>query len=427
MLGFKKESGNQLDWLFKQSKHVVLLYDKNQSIKPTDITLDRFKEIDANMYALESQFRVKAGKEYTKYIENILNDNVNIKEIFTKYELKLFEDVQDMVDEIKTKDITHGLSRNIAGYAWKWISKKDKSKFDIEIDNYKFRWNSTSKDWINSDNAINEIGCIHTVQGYDLNFAGVIIGPELVMIDNKIRYIDGNYKDGRAKDSSKTEEEMKKFITNIYKILLTRGIYGTYIYICDDNLRKHFSKYIEIVKKQPYFQEIANERKHILSKIEEKDIKVINIKSYGDIAAGKLEPVDSEINKSIDVPITLLEKGNEYFMLEVKGTSMIDVNILPNDHVVVKKQNYANANDIVIAVVANDATIKRYIINKEKIVLMPENKNVKEINVEEDDLIINGIVVGIRAYNKVLAMKSFVDDSFIYLIFIVKTKSHKVI
>ncbi|MEA1975265.1 MAG: DNA/RNA helicase domain-containing protein [Bacillota bacterium] len=394
-LGFKKESGNQLDWLFKQSKHVVLLYDKNQSVKPTDITLDRFKGIDANMYSLNSQFRVKAGKEYTKYIENILNNNVKISESFTQYELKVFEDVQDMVNAIKKKDKKYGLSRNIAGYAWKWISKNDKSKFDIDIKGYQYRWNSTSKDWINSEDAINEIGCIHTVQGYDLNFAGVIIGPELAMIDGKIQYIDGKYKDVSAKDSSKTEEGMRTFIVNIYKTLLTRGIYGTFIYICDDNLRKYFSKYIDVVKKQPYFQEIETMKRHMLTEEEIKNKKVISVMSYGDIAAGKLEPVNSEIKKQINVPLSLLENNKEYFMLEVKGTSMIDININPNDYVVVKKQNYANDNDIVIAVVGNDATIKRYTIRKEKIVLMPENKNIKEINVEEDDLVINGIVVGI--------------------------------
>ena len=95
------------------------------------------------------------------------------------YELLLFDNLETMVSEIHTRDHEHGLSRLIAGYAWEWVSKKQPNAFDIEIGESKLRWNSTSEDWINTTGAVSEVGCIHTTQGYDLNYAGIIFGYEI--------------------------------------------------------------------------------------------------------------------------------------------------------------------------------------------------------------------------------------------------------
>ena len=83
-----------------------------------------------------------------------------------------------MVRLIKKKNTEHQLCRLVAGYGWEWVSKNDKTTPDIIIDDTKLFWNSQLTDWVNSKNAPNEVGCIHTIQGYDLNYAGVIIGPE---------------------------------------------------------------------------------------------------------------------------------------------------------------------------------------------------------------------------------------------------------
>src|SRR5690606_11217168 len=95
------------------------------------------------------------------------------------YEIYLFDDIEALVKRIHKKEKSDGLSRLIAGYAWEWKSQKDEKAYDIEIDNVKLKWNSITVDWVNSANAINEVGCIHTTQGYDVNYAGIIIGPEI--------------------------------------------------------------------------------------------------------------------------------------------------------------------------------------------------------------------------------------------------------
>ena len=118
----------------------------------------------------------------------------------------------------------------------------------IEIDGNKYKWNSTQSDWILSENAINEIGCIHTVQGYDLNYLAVIIGEDL-KYDKDIDeiYVEpDNYYDKMGKVTIADDpEELKKYIINIYTTLMTRGIKGTYVYVCDPALREYMAQYIE--------------------------------------------------------------------------------------------------------------------------------------------------------------------------------------
>ncbi len=157
-----------------------------------------------------------------------------------------------MLDRIKEKDNKEHLARTLAGYAWPWLSKKRKDvqpkDFDIEIGPIKLKWNSVNKDWINSANAINEVGCIHTVQGYDLNYAGIIFGHE-IGYDKERKEIfirEEKYFDRNGKIGIKDPGQLKRFILNIYKTMMLRGIKGTYIYVCDEPLREYFSKHIQL-------------------------------------------------------------------------------------------------------------------------------------------------------------------------------------
>ncbi|MBZ9691835.1 DUF2075 domain-containing protein [Clostridium sp. M14] len=243
-LGLDIKEGDQLDWIKLSCKHMILCYDKNQSIKPSDVRPEKFEEINFQKHILKSQMRVLAGQDYIKYIENILNETENSINSFGNYELFVFDNIEEMHKKIKEQDEKFGLCRMIAGYAWPWNSKKDSTNYDIIINNSKFRWNSQNKDWINSPNALNEIGCIHTTQGYDINYAGIIIGNEISYENGEIKINPNNYYDQNGKKTIKDAKELKKYILNIYKTLLTRGIRGTYIYVCDDNLRNYFKKYV---------------------------------------------------------------------------------------------------------------------------------------------------------------------------------------
>lgn len=260
--------GTELDWIRLKSNYQILLYDEEQTIKPTDIDKEVFqiiaKEKNTHNYNLKTQLRcLLGGDEYINYIKEIFSNNPPKKKInFNEYELKIFDNVDDMVQNIKSKNEIYGLCRNVAGYAWKWNSKgkklpmhvtkkevqkiKENNLYDIEIDGYKYIWNSQPTDWINSENSINEIGSIHTTQGFDLNYTGLIIGNEIKYDDINHRIIVDrkDYYDAKGKAGT-TDEELLEYILHIYQTMCTRGMRGTYLYVCDSKLKDYLSKYID--------------------------------------------------------------------------------------------------------------------------------------------------------------------------------------
>jgi len=240
------KNGTELDWIMKASKQQIFFYDKNQSVRPSDIPYQNIVNLDAVHYNLISQVRISAGEQYINFIDDLF-DLQSIKHYaFPDYDFKIYNNIHEMVSDIKQKDKEFSLSRVVAGYAWPWITKNTGEGFDIEINGLKLVWNKTNQNWVNSPNAINEVGCIHTVQGYDLNYVGVIIGPELSYddVNNKLVVDIKKYMDINGKRSITSTEELKRYIINIYKTLLTRGINGTYIYIVDKKLAKYFKNKI---------------------------------------------------------------------------------------------------------------------------------------------------------------------------------------
>ncbi len=262
--------GTELDWILLKSKYQIFFYDEGQSIKPTDIRKDSFRKLmlrkNYHEYTLTAQLRcIKGGEEYVDYIKQIFSNNPPKKKIkFKDYDLKLFDDVKIMTDTIIHKDSEYGLCRNIAGYAWEWKSKgkknpmqshsKDVKKniedgvFDLVINGNKYIWNSKPTDWINSPNSLNEIGSIHTTQGFDLNYTGLIIGNEIKYDLQKSKFIIDrkSYFDSKGKADT-TDEELLGYLLNIYRTMMLRGMLGTYIYVCDPGLREYLSRFIDIV------------------------------------------------------------------------------------------------------------------------------------------------------------------------------------
>ncbi len=237
LLGFGNE-GTELDWVRKSATQQIFLYDQNQSVRPSDVEPNRFAELNAVSYDLLSQIRVEGGDEYIQFIDDLF-DLREVQYTPKEYDFKVYTDINQMVADIKAKDRETGLARMVAGYAWTWNTKNG-GEYDIEIDGLKLVWNSTTSDWVNSPNAVNEVGCIHTVQGYDLNYTGVIIGPELTYNeDTKRLEVDPKkYKDINGKRSISDPAELERYVINIYKTLLTRGIKGTYVYAVDPGIRK---------------------------------------------------------------------------------------------------------------------------------------------------------------------------------------------
>ena len=259
LFGSDPDEKTQLDWIIEQSTNQILLIDSEQSIMPADLTLKAVNDLEHeardnhSYFKLMSQLRVKGGDAYISQMSELLSSSESItRSRFDGYDFRIFEDFNDMVNEIKSKDSEVGLSRLVAGYAWKWVTKglNDPNVFDIEIQGIKLSWNKTAVDWINTSSSINEVGSIHTVQGYDLNYCGVIIGRDLYFDEDnqKIRFDRSNYFDMKGMEGNRrlgryySDDEIETYVKQIYRVLLTRGIFGTYVYVCDPKLRRHLAE-----------------------------------------------------------------------------------------------------------------------------------------------------------------------------------------
>lgn len=247
------KNGTQLDWILKSSKYQLFFYDSEQSIKPADIRKEDFDKIIALPSSKElkliSQMRAKGGNDYIQFINNLMYClPIQSNSIFTSptYDLCLFEDMGQMLKELRKKETEFGLCRTISGYSWPWKSKTEAVP-DTIIDGVELTWNRTASDWINSTTDATEMGCIHTTQGYDLNYAAIIFGKEISYNPEKheITIIKENYFDSKGKQAVQDNSELLSYIIKIYKTMMFRGIRGTYIYVCDDNLRAYFKKYIQ--------------------------------------------------------------------------------------------------------------------------------------------------------------------------------------
>lgn len=250
-LGLHRTEGTQLDWIQKATKHMIFFYDENQSIKPTDVRSEDFREFklkhtnDNTVYTLYNQHRVKGGETYLRMIDDFFSNKDSEETEFEEYVVNVYESIEDFdtsYNQLKSKE---KLVRMVSGYSFKWISKENHNLKDIVIGSKSYMWNSTSKDWINSNNAENEVGCIHTVQGYDLNHIYLIFGYEIDydLDDNRFIVNRDKYYDSNGKDTVKSDAELLEYIINIYKTLMTRGIKGIHMYACNEGLRTYLERY----------------------------------------------------------------------------------------------------------------------------------------------------------------------------------------
>lgn len=244
-------NGNQLDWIIKSSKHQILFYDEGQSIRPTDVERENFRVVfdrrQPTFYALKTQHRVFAGDRYIKYVRDILHNNKPEKLSFENFDTILYDDFKHFFLDFKELQMDNDLALFAAGYAFPWDSKKNEDDYDIVIDGIKLRWNSVSKNFVYSKNAENEVGCIHTLQGYDLNYIGLIFGKEIDYDPSKDEIIihEENYYDKKGNHKSIPGSKLKVYILNIYSTLMTRGMKGIYMYACNENLNNYLSRYFD--------------------------------------------------------------------------------------------------------------------------------------------------------------------------------------
>ena len=257
------QGGNHLKDILSKSKVVVLVYDDNQIMNKSQIwvddsflTLQHHAKQSGNLIELNNQMRIKASESTVNWIRNIIDERVitKLKED-NNYDIQIFNSPKELQDAIKLKDKNQhlGISRLIATYDWDYSSQSkpiDKEYWCVEIDDWSCPWNrelrrdkkDSKLSWIEQSQTINEVGSTFTVQGFDLNYAGVIIGPSVKYRNGEIKFdISASKNKGAVQNRKLDNGEMRNFGADLLKnelnVLLTRGVNGLYIYAVDEELQ----------------------------------------------------------------------------------------------------------------------------------------------------------------------------------------------
>ena len=219
------------------------------------------------------------------------------------------------------------------------------------------QWNMTADSWINSPTAVNEVGCIHTTQGYDLNYVGVVFGNEIGYDQEAERIVvyRDRYHDKKGKQGVASDEQLANYIKQIYYTILCRGIRGVYVYVCDPALRDHFRGFFlpaEPVKAQV----VAAEHSEEATRQEAKIISFEEYKKRGRavryydvrVAAGAFseqQQVSAEDEMEvIELPDTVaIGDPDEYFVCRIEGESMNRV--VPNGALALFKRHVGGSRD----------------------------------------------------------------------------------
>ena len=254
---------NQIKEIIAASRFSVFFIDEDQRVTLKDIGRKQEIEIWASTAGasiteleLNSQFRCNGSDGYLAWLDNILQIRETVNEEITdlEYDFKIVDTPSELRDIIFEKNKLNNRARMVAGYCWRWPSKKDSSAYDIEFPEYDFRmkWNLTEdgSTWIISPESVNQVGCIHTCQGLEVDYIGVIVGEDLVVRNGKIitdpskrassdSSVKG-YKRLMKEKPVETKEMIDLIIKNTYRTLMTRGMKGCYVYFVDEETREYF-------------------------------------------------------------------------------------------------------------------------------------------------------------------------------------------
>ncbi|MDO6573594.1 DUF2075 domain-containing protein [Staphylococcus pasteuri_A] len=259
---------NHLDDLLARAKVVVIVFDLKQVLTTEQIweadKLNEYFDVTKsknNLVTLKNQMRINSDDSTVKWIRNLVdNQTINtIPKDKKGYEIKIFDTPVDLENAIRNKaqHIDSGISRMLATFDWKYKDKppEDEDFWRVKIGNWSMPWNYQLKTkrnqsklpWVEREQTIDEIGSTYTIQGLDLNYAGVVIGPSVKYRDGKIIFDESSSANKKATRKRTLEDGSKQYFSdmllkNELNVLLTRGVNGLYIYAVDDQFREALKK-----------------------------------------------------------------------------------------------------------------------------------------------------------------------------------------
>lgn len=254
---------NQIKEIIQSSMSSIFFIDENQKVTLKDIgskeQIYAWAEVlNAKVHEREltSQFRCSGSDGYLAWLDNALQirETANYDLSKDEFDFRVYDDPNELRDEIFELNKERNSARLVAGYCWDWNSKKDPQAMDIIIPEYEFemKWNFNEQVmlWIIKEDSVDQIGCIHTCQGLEADYVGVIIGNDLIVRNGKVlvdpskrskmdNSIKG-WKKGMRENESQTKSKLKNIIKNTYRTLMSRGMKGCFIYCTDKETQDYF-------------------------------------------------------------------------------------------------------------------------------------------------------------------------------------------
>lgn len=262
--GLFSKGENQIKEIINASKCSVFFIDEHQRVHIDDIgSVNEIKkwakEANAEIFEneLSSQFRCNGSDGYLAWIDNVLEiretANINLEGI--DYDFNIVNNPNTLRDLIIEYNRPKNRARILAGYCWEWdkLKRNDTNHHDIKIADFEMSWNlGNSSTYAIDEDSVDEVGCIHTAQGLEFDYVGVIIGKDLKYVDGQVvtdyteraktdRSLFG-IKKMMEEDPNKAEKVADEIIRNTYRTLLTRGMKGCYVYCEDENLGEYIKR-----------------------------------------------------------------------------------------------------------------------------------------------------------------------------------------
>lgn len=254
---------NQVKECINASLLTIFLIDEDQAVTTKDIgsikEIEKWgRQLDSRVIInketkLVSQFRCNGSDAYIQFIDNLLQRNEEVVPIIPSelnYDFRVFDSAVEMRDRLREKNAIDNKARMVAGYCYDWNVKNGRGEYDIILpEGFKAKWNlANDKIWAVNPKSFEQVGCIHTAQGLEFDYVGVLIGRDLCYDTISRRIVTDKSKISRDDKSSgirgASAEEARRLIINTYKTLLTRGQKGCYIYCEDEALREYIKSRI---------------------------------------------------------------------------------------------------------------------------------------------------------------------------------------
>ena len=256
----------QIDQLIRCSKTSVFFIDDDQVIRSLEVgntqlikeTAEKYKA-KINEVELVSQFRCAGSDNYLSWLEYALGHRT---QAFTyeaskdTFDFQIIDSPTKLYDKIKAKDDEEGkTARIVAGFAWPWSKKLDDNGElvkDVKIGDFAMPWETNDSikppegfvrwyEWAYKPEGIKQVGCIYTAQGFEFDYIGVIVGPD-IKYDKETDSLVGNLEGTKDPVLKRSKGEFDRYVKNIYRVLMSRGLKGCYVYFVDKEVEAYFRR-----------------------------------------------------------------------------------------------------------------------------------------------------------------------------------------